>query len=198
MNFPEPTTSKPSLLSHDELRRLFHELGHAMHNLLSETQYARFHGTNVDRDFVEAPSMMLENFLWTPRHMKEISCHYSHLSPAFMQTWQAEISQKGSQMNEMPKTIPDEVVQKLMETKNLNGTLANMGKIFHGKYDLAVYGESSKDMNADDLASLWHEMRTEIMGLAGSESYDGQERYGFSNFRGIMGNYDAGYYTYLL
>lgn len=61
-NLAKPTPERPALMRHDDVTTFFHEMGHVFHGLLSRTRYARFHGTAVARDFVEAPSQMLENW----------------------------------------------------------------------------------------------------------------------------------------
>ncbi len=61
-NFTPPSPGRPTLISYDELRTLLHELGHALHNLCSRCRYASLAGTNVKWDFVELPSMLMENF----------------------------------------------------------------------------------------------------------------------------------------
>src|ERR1051325_3193131 len=63
-NFPPPSGDKPSLLTHANVETLFHEFGHALHTIVTRAKYGRFAGTNVPRDFVEAPSQMLQNWVW--------------------------------------------------------------------------------------------------------------------------------------
>ncbi|KUI53624.1 Saccharolysin [Cytospora mali] len=87
MNYAKPSGSSPSLLNVGEVRSLFHEVGHGMHNILSVTKFARFHGPKVDKDFVETPSILFEYFLWTPQHIREVSCHYSYISPEYKEAW---------------------------------------------------------------------------------------------------------------
>lgn len=75
-NFPRPLAGKPSLLSYDHVETLFHEFGHGMHNILSKTKYANDHGTSVPRDFVEAPSQMLEFWVRDKDVLDTFAAHY--------------------------------------------------------------------------------------------------------------------------
>ena len=78
-NFPAPRPDQPSLLSHSDVETLFHEFGHAMHSILTRADYAGQAGTSVPRDFVEAPSQMLENWVWDKGVLDSFAAHYENL-----------------------------------------------------------------------------------------------------------------------
>jgi len=75
-NFPPPQGDKPSLLLHSDVETLFHEFGHVMHNLLTRARFSRFSGSNVPRDFVEAPSQMLEAWVWDKSVLDNFAADY--------------------------------------------------------------------------------------------------------------------------
>lgn len=65
----------PALLSYDEARTLFHEFGHALHQMLSDVTYESLSGTNVARDFVELPSQLYEHWLEVPEVLERFATH---------------------------------------------------------------------------------------------------------------------------
>ncbi|MEM7733525.1 MAG: M3 family metallopeptidase [Pseudomonadota bacterium] len=65
----------PALLSYDDARTLFHEFGHALHQMLSDVRYESLSGTNVARDFVELPSQLYEHWLEVPEVLAEYAIH---------------------------------------------------------------------------------------------------------------------------
>ena len=75
-NLEPPANGKPSLLNHTEVETIFHEFGHVMHQTLTRVPYQSLAGSNVAQDFVEAPSQMLENWVWNPEILKSLSGHY--------------------------------------------------------------------------------------------------------------------------
>ena len=74
-NFAKPPKGAPALLSYDDARTLFHEFGHALHQMLSDVTYERVSGTSVARDFVELPSQLYEHWLEVPEVLSEFATH---------------------------------------------------------------------------------------------------------------------------
>ncbi|KAK9480384.1 hypothetical protein V1514DRAFT_346106 [Lipomyces japonicus] len=166
-NFSKPTADKPSLLKHDEVVTFFHELGHGIHDLVSVTTYGRFHGTNVARDFVEAPSQMLEYWCWQPTQLKSLSSHY--LEPS--------------------QTIDENLIANIVQSKHVNGGLFNLRQLHFALFDLKLHtSDGNIDVNKE-----WNQGREEVSLMKqGSEM-----TYGYGSFGHLMGGYDSGYYGYL-
>ena len=74
-NFAKPPEGRPALLSYDDARTLFHEFGHALHQMLSNVRYESISGTSVARDFVELPSQLYEHWLEVPEVLSEFATH---------------------------------------------------------------------------------------------------------------------------
>ncbi len=74
-NFAKPPAGQPALLSYDDARTLFHEFGHALHQMLSNVTHESVSGTSVARDFVELPSQLFEHWLEVPEVLAEFATH---------------------------------------------------------------------------------------------------------------------------
>ncbi|MBS1301255.1 M3 family metallopeptidase [Loktanella sp. SALINAS62] len=74
-NFAKPAADRPALLSYDDARTLFHEFGHALHQMLSNVTYPSVSGTSVARDFVELPSQLFEHWLEVPEVLTKFATH---------------------------------------------------------------------------------------------------------------------------
>jgi len=74
-NFAKPSWERPALLSYDDARTLFHEFGHALHQILSDVTHASISGTSVARDFVELPSQLFEHWLEVPEVLERFATH---------------------------------------------------------------------------------------------------------------------------
>ncbi|KAG2203937.1 hypothetical protein INT47_007520 [Mucor saturninus] len=151
-NFTKPTASKPSLLKHDDVVTLFHELGHVMHHLCSRTKYARFHGTSVEGDFVEAPSQMLENWCYDPKSLKYLTSHFETGEP-----------------------ISDEIIERIVKAKNVDAAIQNLRQLFFGIYDMTIH--TSEDENLDT-TEVYNALREKISLVAAPKGSFGQAAFG--------------------
>ncbi|MDT8401948.1 MAG: M3 family metallopeptidase [Bacteroidales bacterium] len=75
-NFSKPSSSRPALITHNELTTFLHEFGHALHGMLSQCSYRSLSGTNVPRDFVELPSQLMENWAFEKEWLDSWARHY--------------------------------------------------------------------------------------------------------------------------
>lgn len=190
-NFSKPTPKKPSLLKHDEVVTLFHELGHGIHDLVSKTTYSRFHGTNTVRDFVEAPSQMLENWCWTPSQLRSLSHHYSHLSPEY----EAAYKEASGADQKPAEQIPNSLIANLISTKHVNDALFNLRQLHFGMFDMTVHEpKSHEDIKNLDITSTYNRLRHDISQLDGPEALGGDWSWGNgqATFGHLIGGYDAG------
>jgi metallopeptidase MepB len=116
-SFPRPAAaSRCTLLRHSEMTSLFHELGHAMHDLVSKTASVRFHGHRMPPDVFEVPSVMLENWCWTKGELRQMSRHFTTLKPEYLIEWKRQNPEK----QPPPATMPDKLIEPLKKSRDAN------------------------------------------------------------------------------
>lgn len=116
-NFSPPANGKPSLFTHDEVETLFHEFGHIMHQTLTRAPYSFLSGTSTAQDFVEAPSQMLENWVWDADMLNKLSGHYLDIR----------------------KKLPKELIEKMLEARDFNQGYHYSRQIMLGLTDLSMH-----------------------------------------------------------
>ncbi|KAK2056264.1 metallopeptidase MepB [Colletotrichum caudatum] len=196
-NFSRPTPDNPSLLRHDEVVTLFHELGHGIHDVVSKTAYACFHGTNTVLDFGEAPSQMLENWCWVSSLLKLLARHYSSLSPEYLKSWQ-EAGNEGQPPP--PSQMPDDMIESLTKAKHVNGALFHLNQLGIGIFDMAAHGpETHAAIEAMNISKTYNTIRREIFPPESPTALGEGDEWGHAQARlgHLVEDYDAGYYSYL-
>lgn len=139
-NMNPPSGGKPSLLAHDEVVTFFHEFGHIMHQLLTRTRSYSFGGSKVDWDFVEAPSQMLENWVWNADVLRKMSGHYK----------------------DPTKTLPEELRKSLVAAKNVNNGMKYIRQVFLAQVDMR-YHTSPQPV---DSTKIWDDEYQRLVTLA--------------------------------
>jgi thimet oligopeptidase len=138
-NFSKPRNGKPSLMTHDEVRTLFHEFGHIMHQTLTRARFSSLAGSEVDQDFVEAPSQMLENWVFSGEILASLSGHYEDHS----------------------KKLPEAYLQKLIESRDFNLGYVYMRQLLFGLLDVSYH----TSVDGVDSAQTYRRLHRELMGV---------------------------------
>lgn len=166
-NFTKPTETEPSLLTFYEVTTFLHEFGHALHGILAEGRFASLTGTSVARDFVELPSQIMENWATEKEYLASFAKHY----------------QSG-------EVIPDELIDKIIESKNYNSGYASVRQLQFGIGDMAWH--SVTEVPADDVVAF------EKKAVAACALMPDVPATAFAPSFGhiFSGGYAAGYYSY--
>ncbi len=166
-NFPASNSNTPSLLRHNDVVTLFHEMGHALHHVMSTVSENSVSGVNgVEWDAVEFPSQLLENFAYEPKVLQMFASH--HLTK---------------------KTLSDEMITKLVRAKNFQSALSMLRQLEFSLFDFKLHMNLHE---GDEVQSLLDSIR-EANALIKPPSYNKFQN-GFAHIFG--GGYAAGYYSY--
>jgi Zn-dependent oligopeptidase len=165
-NFPPATADKPSLLSHSEVETLFHEFGHVLHTITTRTKYGRFAGTHVPTDFVEAPSQMLQNWVWDKNVLDSFAADY----------------------REPSKKIPGDTIQKMKDAKLATAGVFYRRQFAFASLDLALHGPHPENAPYDCVAISNPILEKVFLPIDPSTT--------FVSYFGHLNGYDAGYYGY--
>lgn len=126
-NLTKPSGDRPSLLRHVELVTLFHEFGHALHSVLSRARHGRY-SAETEMDFIEAPSQMLEHWVWDPDVLRRMSRHHVTGEP-----------------------LPEELLSGLVAARTVASGVLTMRLIAYAALDLSFH---TAGFDGDVLASV--------------------------------------------
>ena len=165
-NFTPPTSTKPSLLTFNEVTTLFHEFGHGLHGMLANTTYPSLSGTSVFWDFVELPSQVMENWCYEPEALALFAKHY-----------------------ETGEIIPQEYVEKIKESASFLEGMATLRQLSFGLLDMEYHGKNQSIENVKAFekqamgdTSLYPDVAENCMSVSFSHIF--------------QGGYSSGYYSY--
>ncbi len=166
-NFAPSSQNKPSLLRHDDVVTLFHEMGHAIHHLFSKVSERSISGIEgVAWDVVEFPSQFLENFAYEENILKEFAFHYQTNEP-----------------------MPNELLQKIKQSKNFQAALFMIRQIEFALFDFMLHQKLYQGKEVNDLIKQIRQ-KTALLPVPEYVRFE----HGFAHI--FAGGYAAGYYSY--
>lgn len=166
-NFSRPSATKPSLLTFNEVTTLFHEFGHALHEMSANTTYPSLSGASVYWDFVELPSQVMENWCYEKEALEIFAKHY-----------------------ETGEVIPMEYIEKIKKSANFLEGIATVRQLSFGMLDMGWHGQNPsgitnlKSFEKEQFAptQLFPDVPENVMSTAFSHIFNG--------------GYSSGYYSY--
>lgn len=167
MSIARGAPGEPTLLSFDDARTLFHEMGHGLHGLLSDVRFPTLAMTAVLRDFVELPSQLYEHWLSRPEILKSFALHH-----------------------ETKKPMPDQLLKKLEAARTFNQGFQTVEFTASALLDLELHALT--DTTGLDVGRFEAELLKKI-GMPDEIV----PRHRVPHFQHIIGGYAAGYYSYL-
>ena len=166
-NFPASNENNPSLLRHDDVVTLFHEMGHTIHHVLSKVNENEVSGVNgVEWDAVEFPSQFLENFAYEPEVLKLFAMHH-----------------------ETGEILPIHMIRKLVKSKNFLSAMGMLRQLEFSIFDLKIHNGV---YTQDEVQTILDDIRKESA-LIQTPDYNKFQN-GFAHI--FAGGYAAGYYSY--
>jgi hypothetical protein len=192
-----------------------------MHELVSKTKYARFHGISLSDDVCETPSSMLENFCYLKPVIRKLGCHYTTLRSDYLAKWREE----NPDAKEPLRQIPDEVIERICEERKRQriiqyiiqlyvplsflfriapglGCMSNTDSLVVLRMIAIMDWEfsnpvSSKALEALDPSEVYNRVRFDMRGI--------HDPYGrlegclpYPNVTGFVGGYNAAEFSYVL
>ncbi|MFN3789493.1 M3 family metallopeptidase [Massilia sp.] len=170
LNLAKPAPGEPTLLTWDEVRTTFHELGHGTHGWFSKVKYPRFSGTSVPRDYVELPSQVYEMWMAWPEVLANYAKHYQTGEP-----------------------MPKELLDKLSASQKFNEGYRTTEYLAAAVIDQRWHQLGSKAVPSDVKS-----FEEQALKDAGLDFAPVPPRYSSTYFsHSFAGGYSAGYYSYL-
>jgi thimet oligopeptidase len=167
-SLPGGQPNDPGLLTHEEVRTLFHEFGHVVHRLAGGHQpWQRLSSVSMERDFVEAPSQMLEEWIWDPRTLATFAKHYQTGEP-----------------------IPAALVRQMRRANEFGQGLEVRGQMVLARAALSFHDRDPKSL---DTSAMWKQISDRYMPIPFPA--EGHREATFQHLG--QANYASAYYTYM-
>ena len=168
-NFTPPTSTEPSLLSHDDVTTLFHEFGHGLQHMLTKIDYLGVSGINgVEWDAVELPSQFMENWCWEQEALALISGHYQTSEP-----------------------LPDTLFNKMLAAKNFQAGMMTVRQLEFSLFDFRIHKDYDPEKGAR-IYPILEQVRAQVAVINPPKF----NRFAHSFSHIFAGGYAAGYYSY--